>query len=81
MYRWVISLLVGSILLTNVSNAVDPFGYFQKPFFDNFFPNAPEQQKHHNEKSYLEQANKLLAKHPVVDTHNDFPMYVIILVY
>ncbi|KAI7851486.1 membrane dipeptidase-domain-containing protein [Circinella umbellata] len=68
-----------NILLVTVSTAVELFGYSQQSFLNNLFPNAREQQKHDNEKSYLEQANKLLAKHPVVDTHNDFPMYLAFL--
>ncbi|KAI9254560.1 membrane dipeptidase-domain-containing protein [Phascolomyces articulosus] len=77
MYRWVFSLLLGSIFLTTLSNAFDLLGCFQTPI-ETFFSKKVEQQKHY-EQTYLDRANRLLAKHPLVDTHNDFPMYLAFL--
>ncbi|KAI8143759.1 membrane dipeptidase-domain-containing protein [Fennellomyces sp. T-0311] len=58
----------GNALATPFANAFN----IQTPFveFKNIFTHGE-----HQENSYLQQANKLLKKHPLVDTHNDWPLY------
>ncbi|KAL1929549.1 hypothetical protein VTP01DRAFT_1687 [Rhizomucor pusillus] len=34
---------------------------------------------HHKDESYLERAHRFLRRHPLVDTHNDFPLFLAFL--
>ncbi|KAI9489484.1 membrane dipeptidase-domain-containing protein [Zychaea mexicana] len=78
MYRWILSLLVASVLVVT-SHAAEAFWYFQNPLTKGFFSGAQEAEEQYHGKSYLEQANKLLKKHPLTDTHNDWPLWLAFL--